>query len=210
MDLPMNENTFPLALLGSLLFTLMGPIAMLPLFAGTTAGADPALRRKIALLAFVIAVGVLSLAVLVGSAVMKGSGTSPASLIIAAGFILLATALKNLLGEPAAASRERPPVTLATALTPLAIPGIVTPVGVAVLIIFVSYFPAIEQQFAILGAVIGVMAINLVAMLASHAFMKKVGPSPLVILGAVFGVLQAAMGFQFIINGLMLTPLFKE
>lgn len=98
-------------------------------------------------------------------------------------------------------------MTLATALTPLAIPGIATPVGVAVLIIFVSYFPATEQQLAMLVVVIGVMAINLVAMLSSQAFMEKVGPAPLVVLGAV---LQAEMGFQFIINGLLLTALFRE
>nr|MCU0730349.1 MarC family protein [Hyphomonas sp.] len=123
--------------------------------------------------------------------------------------ILLATALKNLLGGHNAPSGPPAPVTLGTALTPLAIPGIVTPVGVAVLIIFVSYFPGSGNQVAMLGVVAAIMVINLIAMLFAHTFMARIGPAPLVVLGAVFGVLQAAMGLQFIMNGLMLTPLFK-
>jgi multiple antibiotic resistance protein len=205
----MTEAQVPLSVLGSLLFTLMGPIAMLPLFAGATAGADVALRRKIALLAFAISLGVFALAIFVGAAVMKGAGTTPAALIIAAGIILLATALKSLLGGHDAPSAQPAPVTLATALTPLAIPGIVTPVGVAVLIIFASYFPGSANQVAILGVVAAIMVVNLIAMLFAHSFMEKVGFAPLMVLGAVFGVLQAAMGLQFILNGLMLTPLFK-
>jgi multiple antibiotic resistance protein len=205
----MTDPHVPLSVLGSLLFTLMGPIAMLPLFAGATAGADPALRRKIALLAFAISLGTLALAIFVGAAVMKGAGTTPAALIVAAGILLLATALKNLLGGHEAPSGPPTPVTLATALTPLAIPGIVTPVGVAVLIIFVNFFPGGGNQAAMLGVVAAIMAVNLIAMLFAHTFMEKIGPAPLVVLGAVFGVLQAAMGMQFIFNGLAMTPLLK-
>lgn len=82
-----------------------------------------------------------------------------------------------------------------------------TPVGIAVLIIFASYFPG--DRLSILTVVAVILAADLLAMLAADRFMRKVGVSPLIVLGAIFGVLQAAMGIQFIVNGLMLSPLWR-
>jgi multiple antibiotic resistance protein len=204
----MTPGELPLGLLSALLFTLMGPIALMPLFAGATAGAEPALRRKVALLAAAIATGALALAVLIGANVMAAWGVTPPALVMTAGIVLLATALRNLLGLTSPPPPPGP-VTLWTALTPIAVPGTATPVAVAVLIIFASYFPGQASTLALLGAVLSIMTINLIAMLFAHVFMAKVGPAPLIVLGAVFGVLQAALGLQFILNGLLLTPLFK-
>ena len=88
---------------------------------------------------------------------------------------------------------------------PIAIPGIVTPVGVAVLIIFVSYFPALADKLAIMGVVAAILTLNLGAMLVARWFMTNVGAAPLLVLGAVFGVLQAAMGVEMLISGLTLS-----
>jgi hypothetical protein len=43
-----SQTILPLSKLGSLLPTLMGPVATTPLFAGATAGGDRALQVKIA------------------------------------------------------------------------------------------------------------------------------------------------------------------
>ncbi len=46
------------------------------------------------------------------------------------------------------------------------------------------------------------MTVNLGAMLIAHWFMRVVGMAPLVVLGAVFGVLQVALGVEMIFSGL--------
>lgn len=206
----MMSDALPLTLLGSLLFTLMGPIGLLPLFASATAGADRGLRRRIAVTAFLVALGTLAAAVLVGASAMAKAGTSPSSLIIAAGLILTLTALRNLLGYVPAAKGDRDAKpSAAIGFMPIAIPGIVTPVGVAALIIFVSYFPSAADKIAIMGVVGGIMLLNLGAMLGARWLMERVGPAPLVVLGAIFGVLQAAMGVEMLMSGLALSRLMN-
>ncbi len=204
----MTTGSLPLPLLGSLLFTLMGPIALIPQFAAATAGTERALSIRIALVALLTAFVTLGLAVFVGAAAMAKAGTSPSSLIIAAGLILTLTALRSFFGAATRVERdERKPVTAALGFSPIAIPGIVAPVGVAVLIIFASYFPSTADKLAIMGVVAAIMLLNFAAMLGANWFMTRIGAAPLLVLGAVFGVLQAAMGIEMLISGLKLSPL---
>jgi multiple antibiotic resistance protein len=200
----MSDTALPLPILASLLFTLMGPIAAIPLFAANTAGADAALRRRIALRAYLVALIALALAVFVGAGALAGWGVSPPSLVIAAGLILTLTALRSLLGGGhGTGGATPPPPSVSRGFSPIAIPGLVTPMAVAILVIFVSYFPAMRDKLAVLGVAAALMTLNLGAMLIAHWFMRVVGPAPLVVLGAVFGVLQVAMGVEMIVSGLL-------
>lgn len=203
----MDPHAPPLAVLGSLLFTLIGPIGLMPAFAMLTKGADLGARLKLGGAAVGIAAIALALAVWVGAPAMQKAGTSPSSLIIAAGVILLLTALRSIFGTKGAqAPPAGEPPSMAVALSPLAIPCIVTPVGVAVVIIFATYFPAARME--IFMVVLAILAANLLAMLLSGAFMRSIGMAPLLVLGSVFGVLQAAMGVEFLTSGLMRSALW--
>jgi multiple antibiotic resistance protein len=199
----MSETTLPLATLGSLLFTLMGPVATIPLFAGATAGAERALQVKIALLAYGVSLISLAVAVFIGAGSLAGWGVSPPSLIIAAGLILTLTALRGIFQNHAPSAGDAPAPQLATGFSPVAIPGLVTPMAVAILVIFVSYFPSTGDKIAIMSVAAAIMTLNLGAMLCAHWFMSVIGVAPLVVLGAVFGVLQVAMGIEMVISGLM-------
>lgn len=203
----MQGQTVPLGLLASLLFTLVGPIALLPTFAAVTGGADRAMQVRIALVATATALAAFALAVFVGAGAMANSGTSRSSLILAAGLILLLTALRNIFsqGHGRGAKPQDPPRP-GLGFAPIALPGIVTPTGIAIVIIFASYFPQLADRLAILGVIAGIMAANFLAMLLSHTFMRHIGPAPLQLFGAVFGVLQAAMGFEMLLSGLALSP----
>jgi multiple antibiotic resistance protein len=206
----MTDTALPLPVLGSLLFTLMGPMAVIPLFARVAAGADDATKRRIAFTAYAAALVTLALAVFVGAGAMAAAGTSRSALIIAAGLILTLTALRNIFDSAAASAEPAPaPPSAALGFSPIAIPGLVTPMSVAVLIIFVSYFPTMADKLAIMGAVLAIMTVNLGAMFAAGWFMRVIGPAPLIVLGAVFGVLQVAMGIQMVMSGVMRSPLVQ-
>jgi multiple antibiotic resistance protein len=58
-----------------------------------------------------------------------------------------------------------------------------------------------------MGVVGAIMLLNLGAMLGAHLFMERIGAPSLLVLGAVFGVLQAAMAVEMIISGLTLSRL---
>jgi len=55
-----------------------------------------------------------------------------------------------------------------------------------------------EVKLGILAMGLGLVALNWLLMRRSKAILRAVGPVPLQLLGAVFGVLQLALALQFI------------
>jgi multiple antibiotic resistance protein len=210
------DEALPLGRLALLLFMLMGPIGLIPAFDGAMRGRDSRDRRRVALQVTIFALVALGLAVFLGTAAMARVGTTTPSLIIAAGTILTVTALRNILaaGRPVAALEPAtPPQALPSwmpALSPITIPGLVSPVVVAILVIFTTSFPEPGQRVAILGAAVAVMALNVLAMLGAEAFMHRVGLAPLLLLGAVFGVLQVALGIEILSDGVALAAALRS
>lgn len=202
----MTDDTFPIAKLATLVFMMMGPIGLIPTFAGLTAGADPALRRRIALRAYKYACIALAIAVGIGAGVLTAWGASRPSLVAAAGLLLALTSLRHLLGgaHGGNATAAPPPADEKLALSPIAFPSIVTPHGVGVLIVFVSYAPTASIKATILGVALAIMTLNLLAMLYAQRLMQWIGVVPLTILGAVFGVLQVALGIEMVASGVSL------
>lgn len=149
------------------------------------------------------------LAVLLGVGAMSRFGTSASSLIIAAGLILTLTSLRNGLGISNSGSGNATQNTKSVSGMQIAIPGIVTPMGVAVLIIFVSYFPAWGEKLTIMTIAVAIVAVNLLAMFAAPGLMKRTGLAPLQVLSAVFNVLQTAMGMEMIVSGLLRSALLR-
>ena len=187
-----------------LLFNMMGPIGLIPMFAGLTANMDRTTRSAVARRATLLGLAALVVAVLLGAVVLQAWGISKGSLILAAGVIMTLSVLKSMLfnqtreaGNPAPA---RQPQDLAA--SPLAFPTIVTPQAMAVLIIFLTYFPALETRLAILAVAVVIMGLNFGAMQIALWFMAKVGMVPLLVLGDMFGVLQVALGVEMISDGL--------
>jgi multiple antibiotic resistance protein len=204
------DDALPVGRLALLLFMLMGPIGLVPAFDLATHGLGARDRRRVALQVTAFAMVALGLAVFLGTAAMTRVGTTPPSLIVAAGTILTVTALRNILatGQPPAVSQPSPsPEALPSwmpALSPITIPGLVSPVVVAILVIFTTSFPASGQRLAILGVALAIMALNVLAMLGARAIMHRIGMAPLLLLGAVFGVLQVALGIEILSDGLSL------
>jgi multiple antibiotic resistance protein len=202
------DDALPLGRLALLLFTLMGPIGLIPIFDGATAGRDSRARRRIALQVTFFVLVALGLATFLGTAVMARVGTTLPSLIIAAGAILVITALRNILaaGQPRPAQPAAPPPEAlpawVPALTPIAIPGLVTPVVVATLVIFTAAFPTAADRLTILAVAAVIMVLNLGAMLVARSFMHHIGMAPLLLLGAIFGVLQVALGVEILADGI--------
>jgi multiple antibiotic resistance protein len=186
-----------------LLFNLMGPIALIPIFAALTARMDRPVRNAVALRATVLSLAALAVAVFLGAAVLQGWGVRKGSLIFAAGVILTFSVLKSMFfgggaGNPGASGAQTP---RDLAVSPMAFPTMVSPQAVGVLIIFVAFFPAMDARLAIFTMIAAMMVINLGAMRIAHWFMAKVGMVPLLVLGAVFGVLQVALGIEMIADG---------
>jgi multiple antibiotic resistance protein len=84
----------------------------------------------------------------------------------------------------------------------VAFPMVVTPYGIAALIALFVNSPDAARTAAILAILVGIMVLNLLAMLYVRRILAGVAILILQIVGAVLGVLQVALAVQFILRGL--------
>jgi multiple antibiotic resistance protein len=87
------------------------------------------------------------------------------------------------------------------ALRPLAFPTIVTPYGIAALVVFLAFSQTLEGRLTIGAVVVAIMMLNLTFMLLARR-LQTVVSLVLPIFGAVLGVVQVALGLQIINNAL--------
>ncbi len=196
----------PVELLLALLFNLMGPISIMARFAAVTREFENATRRRVAVTASVTSLLAMAIAIALGSSMLSRFQIDRGSLILAAGVVLALASLRSI--YPAEKTGDASPHGdggVAVAISPIAVPGIVTPSAVGLLVIFASYFPTFEARLMIFAAVAVVIALNLLAMIYAHAFLAAIGVAQLVVLGAVFGILQVALAIQMIISGVKLS-----
>lgn len=81
------------------------------------------------------------------------------------------------------------------------IPRIVTPYGIAAVILLLTLMP--ERTVTIVAILIGIMILDLVAMLFARKILAVVA-FPLQIVGTVMGVLQVALSVQMVLYGIRL------
>jgi small neutral amino acid transporter SnatA (MarC family) len=185
-------------------FIMLGPLKMLAPFAHLTAAADVGLTRRVALRAFAISSVTLLVAGLVGKTMLLKWSISTSALALAGGLTLFAVAFRRILDQ---FSFEEPPpassssLTLAAAVSPVAFPEIVTPYGIAVLILLLVLLP--DKTITIILQLAIVMLLNLVCMWYVDRIYRPLALA-LGIFGAILGIMQVALGIQIVIFGIRL------
>ena len=194
MDIKMQIFTF--------LFLMLGPFKIIGPFARITQGADPALTRKIAFHAILYSSVSLLLAAFLGRILLSRFGIPIPVLAISGAIILFLVALLGIINQftpsPAKEGTAVTP-TLNMAINPLAFPTIVTPYGIAAVIIFLSIFPDSGMRLYIGIVVLAIMALNLIIMLITR-YISKFLAIFLAVLGAILGIIQVALGLNIIYN----------
>lgn len=184
------------------LFLMLGPFKIVVPFAKITRNASPAFACNIAIRATIYSTLALLIAGLLGEKILSNYGIPMPILALSGGIILFLVALLNIIKqfEPHATDmqfEENP--TLNMAMNPLAFPSIVTPYGLAAVIVFLSIAPDLNSKLNVAGVVLGIMVLNLVIMLLTRYIFK---PLALILglLGAILGVIQVALGLMVIYN----------
>jgi small neutral amino acid transporter SnatA (MarC family) len=81
-------------------------------------------------------------------------------------------------------------------------PVVLTPYGIATVIVLLSRSMESERTAIIIGLVVAVMLLNLIAMLFARRILVGVTIIVLQILGSVLGIVQAGLAIQIILRGL--------
>lgn len=191
-------SSFPWGAMFGLLFMTMGPLRALAVFSKVGDSDTAPGVRALAIRSAGLVGAAFLLTVLIGNGVLTAWGVSFPALIGAGGLVLVALSLQTLLlPNPAGTSAANPETMSAAAV---AFPGLFPPVAVVVPLIFSVPFPGIEIKIGMLAMGGVLIAVNLLFMLRAKAILGVIGPVPLQLFGAVFGVLQLALGLQFIAN----------
>lgn len=197
-----------LSFIFAIFFLTLGPLKLIPTFYGVTQGMDGKARLGLALKSAVLAFLILVVAAVIGSALAANWRISREALVITGGFLLLIGSLKILSSVLAPPEGHAPPTNpaarrpISIVISPLAIPGIVTPWGLVALMLFVSIAEDQNRLGGVAVVLLLIMLLNIVGMIFAGPVMRTVGLPAMSVLGWVFSILQAALGVTFMLRGL--------
>jgi len=185
-----------------ILLVTVGPLKALIVYATLTGGADAALRRQIAFKTVFTAAIIALLFVVAGEFFLQVLHTSLAALKIAGGIILLLFALHMVMGDESADPEGKPKqVSLNIAVYPLAMPMMATPQGLVAITALTAGAENTGQVIAIAVIVAAIMVFNLICLLLADRIIKALGPSTLLIVAKIAGLLLCALAIQLMILG---------
>jgi len=184
---------------------LLGPLKLIPSFAGLTRGADRRFKRGVAIRGAVIASALCAFVALAGGILLGRYRISIDALRISGGLVLLIAALQVIFQKANSSSLgSGTPTAIQLAASPVAVPMIVPPAGVAAILIFMMVapqYPGMTQAVAICLATM--MVLDFLVMCFIDRVMKTPGLMiVLTVLGSVLIFVQAALAIEMILNAL--------
>ncbi|MDL2401855.1 MarC family protein [Rhizobium mayense] len=187
-----------------MLFLMLGPIKILVPFVAMTGNCDRRFRHRMARRAILFSAAALAIAGLLGRTMLENFEISLPVLAMTGGIILFLVALQTVLQQsasmPVRSNETDKPPDLKLALTPLAFPTIVTPYGVAAVIVFATLAGGRQAEgLTVTTIVLLILALDWVAMLFAETILSWIG-TLLQVLAVVLGVTQAALGLQIILH----------
>ena len=193
-----------------LLFVAVDPIALVPIFASLTQGVNKDDIKKIYIQATLVSFFVLSLFYLFGTALLDIMGTSMSSFKIIGGLFLVAIAFQMVLEQRQTRRQNTAEVALddesiqSLAIFPLAITLIAGPgaMTTALLIAETNTNSPTEILINFIPILIIIILVAF-AMWLSASLSKKVGPTIIIVVQKIFGILLGALAIEFVVAGII-------
>ena len=191
-----------------LLFVVVEPVTLVPVFAGLTEGASEAYKRKMSFKAVTVSGIVLALFALGGAWFIHTMGISIDAFRIAGGVMLFLIALEMVFARESGTkitSEEKTEVQQRADISvfPLAFPFIAGPGALAtVLLTFGTLKPDLVMTIGLLAVIVLILAITLAMMLLTPLVNRVMGVTGAHVVSRLAGVVLAALAVQFMIDGL--------
>jgi multiple antibiotic resistance protein len=203
----MDFSVIDAPLVGKLLLLLligMGPkIALVPFLEKTHAFNTETKRRigrQMVLAALVTALILFA----TGGLLMRLLHITGGAVAVAGGIILALIAIKMAAG-PTEKPHDELPVPVdpdKLAIFPLAVPYLLNPVGITVIILASSEVVSIASAALVTGLILVVAACDYVVFTNTDKLAKRMKPAGMVVSEVVFGILLTAVAIQLIVTGL--------
>ena len=192
-------DTFLLLLIG------IGPkIALVP-FLDATRQMPEAVKRRVVRKMLVTAATVAVLLLILGGLLTRLLHFSPGALGVASGIILLIIAVTMVLGQQDSngshqEAQEKDPMQVA--VFPLAVPYLLNPAGIVVLVTASAESASFEVFAVVVGILIVILALDVAVFRWAVQVSNRLNESRMLVTEKVFGFLLAALAVQLALNGL--------
>ena len=192
-----------------ILFVVIDPIALAPIFGAMTRGGSDAYRKKMAYKATFLSTVILLLFLFIGGHFLKAMGITIPAFKIAGGLLLLIngfdmvfarhTGLRSTTVKESAEARQKDDISV----FPLAFPLIAGPGTITTVLLLSSDTRSDPVMFtALVVIVLIVLALALIFLLLSKPVMKLLGETGANVLDRLLGVVLCALAVQFMIDGI--------
>jgi len=197
------------------LVTMVNPLAVIPSFVTLTDGVSRRGRARVAFVASMACIVVLTLFLVAGNWVFQFFGITVPAFQIMGGILFLTNAMRilvaddrrayNLGGDKRMQDRDVEKAEIdpsSIAVVPLAIPMLSGPGAITSVMVLVNLYPELDQKFAVIMAIAAVGALSYLVLLAALPISRVMGPRGVAVFTKIMSLLLGAIGIQFIINGL--------
>jgi len=191
----------------TIFFITIGPLKIFGPFVQRVRGLDDSMVRRISVNAFLMGTISAIAGGFLGSALLVNWHISLGAMVITGGLVFLLVGLRQILGQyepPHAPDVNTPalPASPTAAALKLLFPIVLTPFGIAAVIVLLASSTDSGRTGMIIGMVVFVMLLNLISMMFARKILVGATIVVLQILGAVLGILQAGLAVQIILRGL--------
>lgn len=191
------------------LFVVIDPVGLAPIFAAITHGAAAEYRRRMAIRGVFIAGVILVVFVFGGAALLRALGIGMPAFQIAGGLLLFLVAVDMVFvrqsGIRSTTEREQREAQQKedVSVFPLAFPLIAGPGALTtVLLMSGKYAHQAHGIMIVLAVVLIVLGCALVALLQAARIMRFMGETGANVVTRVFGVILTALAVQYVLDGL--------
>lgn len=198
------------------LITMVNPLAVVPSFVALTDRLSNSGRARVAFVASMACIVVLTVFLVAGNWVFQFFGITVPAFQIMGGIIFFTNALHtlvetderrapNLGGDKRMENQDVEKAEIdpsSIAVVPLGIPMLSGPGAITSTMLLVNSYPRYDQKLAVAIAICGVGAVCYIVLLGAVPLSRFIGDRGRTVFTKVMSLLLGAIGIQFIINGL--------
>ncbi len=189
------------------MLAIVNPIGAIPMFLSLTTSQSTVERNRTGLLAALTVLLVLGVALLMGETILHFFGITIASFRVAGGILILLIAISMMHAKLSAAKQTEEETQDAAekdsiAVVPLGLPLLAGPGAISTIILF-AHRDSSLTHYAIGGAEIALLAASIwLSFRLAPTIGRLLGKTGINIITRIMGLIIAALGVEFITNGL--------
>ena len=188
------------------LFSIVDPVACVPVFLALVGGEHRVSQRAIALRASLTALIVLLLFAATGTAIFHFFGITIPAFKVAGGILLFTMALEMMRAK-ASSVRNTPEETSEAqhkddvAIVPIGIPLLSGPGAIATAMMWSARAQNMGEKAALYVSIVLVVGITLVTLMFASRVVRFLGKTGINVISRIMGLILAATASQFVIDG---------